>query len=64
MHKVELLLDDISLGPVNKFLNFCKVLHDEGRSDLLDLMAVNITNVERQLGKYYMKTVLVFLYAP
>ena len=61
MHKVGLLLNHKTLGPVNKFLNFCKVLYDEGRSDLLDLMTVSITNVERQLGEYYMKTVVGLL---
>ena len=55
MHKVDLLLDDIERGPVDKFLNFCSVLHEEERSDVLDLMGVKIADIERQLCKYVIK---------
>ena len=50
MAKVSKLLDDIRMGPVERFLNFCVVMNENGKTQVLAYLGVNMDEVEQQLG--------------
>ena len=48
--KVDLFLDDLKHGPESRFLRFCKIIEQEGRTHILTIMKVDMARVNSQLG--------------
>ena len=62
--KIDILLDDLKTGPIERFLTFCQVLYTEGQGHLLQIMGVDIREIEEQKSKYVSDTCKIKLISP